>query len=484
MMQNRTRRLGGWEISRRTAWLNFIKIGLLMVQTALFMAVWFCFYQKNMLHPYYYWGNWVVGAVFTVLFLLFARLYGGLHINTARASEIAYSLMIASVFTDFVMYCIICLLSYRLVSPLPLLLCWGCGLAASMLWARIAVRIHDRLFPPSRTCIVYDNEDAFAAMETVKELSWKFDVQSTVNIAQGMDRVFRAIERSEAVILCGLRSSDRNTVLKLCVSRDIQTYIRPKIGDILVSGATRIHLGNLPFLYYTRNNRSYWYRIAKRMIDVGISALALVLCSPVMLLTALAIHLCDGGPVLYRQTRLTEDGRTFSILKFRSMRMDAEKDGVARLAREDDDRITPVGEVIRRYRIDELPQFFNILRGEMSLVGPRPERPEIAAQYEAEMPEFRLRLQAKAGLTGYAQVYGRYNTDPYDKLEMDLMYIAKPSILQDISLLFATVKVLFLSGSTQGVKAEQTTASARDPEHSSLRVVHRALARENSGKEK
>ena len=192
-------------------------------------------------------------------------------------------------------------------------------------------------------------------------------------------------------------------------------------------------------------------RIAKRMLDIGISGAALGLLSPVMLLTALLIRLCDGGPALYRQTRLTENGKQFHILKFRSMRVDAEEDGVARLASEGDERITPVGRIIRRYRIDELPQFINILRGEMSLVGPRPERPEIAAQYEAEMPEFRLRLQVKAGLTGYAQVYGRYNTNPYDKLEMDLMYIVKPSILQDLTLLFATVKTLLMAESTQGV---------------------------------
>lgn len=467
MRQNRLRRLGGWEISRRNAYLNIIKIGLLLVQAALFMVVWFRFYQKNMLHPYYYWGNWVIGAVFTVLFLLFARLYGGFHVNTARASEIAYSLAIGSVFTDFVMYCIICLLSYRLVNPLPLLLCWSGGLLACMVWARMAVRINDRLFPPCKTCIIYDNEDALEAMETVKELSWKFNVQSSVNISQGMDRVFRAIEHSEAVILCGLRSSDRNTVLKFCMRYDIQTYIRPKIGDILVSGATRIHLGNLPFLYCTRNNRSYWYRIAKRALDIGISGAALVLFSPLMLMTALVIHLWDGGPVLYRQIRLTEHGKQFSILKFRSMRVDAEEDGVARLASEGDRRITPVGRVIRRYRIDELPQFINILRGEMSLVGPRPERPEIAAQYEAEMPEFRLRLQVKAGLTGYAQVYGRYNTDPYNKLEMDLMYIARPSVLQDLTLLFATVKILLIAESTQGV-LEKDPVDKESKEHASV----------------
>ena len=177
-----------------------------------------------------------------------------------------------------------------------------------------------------------------------------------------------------------------------------------------------------------------------------------------MAVVAIVIHRYDGGPALYRQVRLTRDGETFEILKFRSMRVDAEKDGVARLAAEGDDRITPVGKIIRACRLDELPQLINILRGDMSIVGPRPERPEIAAQYEEEMPEFALRLQVKAGLTGFAQVYGKYNTKPYDKLEMDLLYIAQQSIWQDIKLIFVTVKVLFMKESTEGVSQGQVTA--------------------------
>ncbi len=447
-----------WESTKRVACLNLMKILLLAVQTALFMALWFGFYQANMLHPYYYWGNWVMGGVFMTLYLIFARLYGGLQINTARAGEIAYSLVIGSVFTYFIIYCVICLLSYRLASPLPLLACWVlCGLL-SALWAWLAVRLNDRLFPPKRVCIVYDNEAAYESAASIRQLSWKFKVTGSLNIDEGLDAIYSAIRNCDAVFLCGLRSSTRNTILKFCIAHRIEAYIRPKIGDILVSSASRIHLMNLPYLHCTGSNRSYWYRIAKRAMDVVISALALVAASPVMLASAIAIRCYDGGPVVYRQRRLTENGRTFDILKFRSMRVDAEKDGVARLAAEHDDRITPVGKVLRKYRLDELPQFFNILKGEMSVVGPRPERPEIAAQYEELIPEFRLRLQVKAGLTGYAQVYGKYNTDPYDKLEMDLMYIAKPSILQDIGLLFATVKILFQSESTEGVSEGQATA--------------------------
>ena len=146
------------------------------------------------------------------------------------------------------------------------------------------------------------------------------------------------------------------------------------------------------------------------------------------------------------------------------MRQDAEKDGVARLASAHDDRITPIGRIIRAIRFDELPQLFNILKGDMSIVGPRPERPEIAEQYRKELPAFDLRLQVKAGLTGYAQVYGRYNTEPQDKLKMDLMYINHASFSEDFKLIFATIRILFMRESTEGVAKGQTTASTRKTE--------------------
>ena len=197
----------------------------------------------------------------------------------------------------------------------------------------------------------------------------------------------------------------------------------------------------------------------KRALDIAFSTIALIVSSPVFVITAIAIKAVDGGPVFYRQRRLTKDGKLFDVLKFRSMRVDAEKDGVARLSTgENDDRITPIGRIIRKCRIDELPQLICILSGDMSIVGPRPERPEIAMEYEKELPEFALRLQAKAGLTGYAQVYGKYNTTPYDKLQMDLMYIAHPSIIEDFKIVFATVKILFMPESTEGIAEGATTA--------------------------
>jgi exopolysaccharide biosynthesis polyprenyl glycosylphosphotransferase len=266
------------------------------------------------------------------------------------------------------------------------------------------------------------------------------------------------------VYLCGVHSHERNRILKFCIEEGISAYVIPRVGDVLMSGARRMHMYHLPMLRVDRYNPPPEYVLTKRLFDILASLIAIVITSPIMLITAIAVK-ADGGPAFYRQVRLTKDGKEFEVLKFRSMRVDAEKDGVARLSTGDkDDRITKVGRIIRKVRIDELPQLFNILSGDMSIVGPRPERPEIAVQYEKEMPEFRLRLQAKAGLTGYAQVYGKYNTTPYDKLQMDLMYIANPTLMQDLRICFATVKILFMPESTEGVAEGQTTAMSGSSE--------------------
>nr|MCR4568112.1 sugar transferase [Pseudobutyrivibrio sp.] len=197
----------------------------------------------------------------------------------------------------------------------------------------------------------------------------------------------------------------------------------------------------------------------KRFGDIVISLLAIIVGAIPMAIIAILIHAYDGGPVFYKQTRCTIGGKEYKIIKFRSMVVDAEKDGKARLASENDDRITPIGHFIRATRFDELPQFFNILKGEMSFVGPRPERPEIIKEYVKEVPEFAFRTHVKAGLTGYAQVYGKYNTTSLDKLKLDMMYVEKCSVLLDIQLILMTLRVIFTKDSTEGVTEGETNAN-------------------------
>ena len=261
-----------------------------------------------------------------------------------------------------------------------------------------------------------------------------------------------------AVVIWDIDDKDRNVLLKFCYAHSIRVYVMPKISDVILVGAEELHIFDTPILLSREYSLSMEQRFIKRTIDIIGAVILLLITLPLMLLTALAVKLYDRGPVLYKQIRCTIDQIQFYIMKFRSMRIDAEKDGVARLAQKNDNRITPVGRFIRKCRLDELPQLFNILKGDMSFIGPRPERPEIIAQYVEIIPEFVFRMKVKAGLAGFAQVYGKYNTSPYDKLKLDLTYIENYSVWLDLKLMFLTLKVLFMPDSTEGISESQITA--------------------------
>ena len=415
-----------------------------------FAAVWFHYYASRLASPFYYWGNWVVVALFFLLYILFCRVYDGFLFSTVRISELVYSQALASLISSGILYVVICLLTKGFANPLPLLLAVAMDVILSAAWAFCVHQWYFACFPASRSAVVYDVREGLERLVQEYGLEKKFHIQVAMPVQQALANN-EALDDMETVFLSGIHSHDRHILLKYCVEHDITVYVIPRIGDVLMSGAHAMHLFHLPMLRVGRYHPSPIYLLLKRGFDILACGLATVILSPVFLVTAAAIKAHDHGPVFYKQKRLTKDGKVFEVLKFRSMRVDAEKDGVARLSTGDnDDRITPVGKVIRKVRIDELPQLLNILKGDMTICGPRPERPEIAEQYEQELPEFRLRLQAKAGLTGYAQVYGKYNTTPYDKLMMDLMYIAHPSFLQDLQIMFATVKILFMKESTEG----------------------------------
>ena len=395
----------------------------------------------------------LVGVIFLVLYMTYGRVYDSFLISLVRITEMIYSQALALLMSDGLLYLIICLMQRRLVSPLPVLALFFGQLVISTVWCVCAHRWYFSTFPAKKTAVIHDRGRDVGDLIGTYGRSKKFEVCRTAPVEECLEDEFRLLEGMQTAFLCGISSHERNLILKQCVERGITVYVLPKIGDIIMSGAKQMHLFHLPFLRVGRYDPAPEYLLAKRIFDSVVSACALIVLSPLMIAAAIAVR-ADGGPAFYRQVRLTRDGKPFEVLKFRSMRVDAEKDGVARLAAKDDDRITPVGQFIRKVRLDELPQLINILRGDMSIVGPRPERPELAEQYARELPEFSLRLQAKAGLTGYAQVYGKYNTTPYDKLQMDLMYIANPSFWEDLRIIFATIKILFLPESTEGVDGE------------------------------
>lgn len=439
--------------------LRTVKLLNVAIMTLIFSFYWHTFLNDTLPRPYYWRGNAFVVFLFLLIYFEIGRTYSAFLISYQRFFELVYSQFLAVLETDIIMYIIMFLLSRHHPWVHMFVYMLLTQVAFSVAWAFLSHLWYFKAFPAKKSIVVWDMRSGLDNLVNSYGLDKKFEIVGNYPVEECIDNL-SLLDDIEVVFLAGIHSHDRNIIIKYCVEHDVTAFIIPRVGDILMSGAKRMHMFHLPMMRLQRYSPSPEYLFFKRVFDIILSVLALILVSPIMLVTAIAIKATDGGPVFYRQCRLTKDGKKFNVLKFRSMRVDAEKDGVARLSTGDnDDRITPVGRKIRACRIDELPQFINILCGDMSIVGPRPERPEIAAEYEQEMPEFHLRLQAKCGLTGYAQVYGKYNTTPYDKLEMDLMYIAHPSLAEDFMICLATIKILFMKDSTEGIAEGQTTAS-------------------------
>ncbi len=448
------------ELLYKKTMLRVVKLINVAMMTIPFAACWYLFYADALAAPYFAKGNWLIIALFAALYVTYGRIYDGFQISLNRISESVTSQSLAVMIADGILFVVTWLLMKFFPPIPPMIVLIIVQIMLSAVWCRAAHIWYFRTFPAKRTAIIYDQREGMQNLISQYGLSKKFDVVAVDDVEGALAKDLSILQGVDVVFLCGIHSHERNVILKRCIAEDVQMYLVPRIGDVLMSGAKKMHMFHLPILRVERYDPAPEYLFMKRAVDLIISGLFLLVLSPVMGIVAIAIKATDGGPVFYKQCRLTKDGKRFNVLKFRSMRVDAEKDGVARLSTgENDDRITPVGRFIRKCRLDELPQLLNILAGQMSLVGPRPERPEIAAQYEEELPEFALRLQAKAGLTGYAQVYGKYNTTPYDKLQLDLMYIANPSIIEDFKIMFATVKILFEAESTEGVNEGNVTAA-------------------------
>ena len=434
----------------------------LVAVSAVFAMAWYGSYRGQIKNPFWRRGNYTLIGIYALVMFMFAKLSGGLRVGFMKKLDIIYALLISSVCANVVVYLQIVLIHRWFLSVTPMLCVQLADIAIIILWTVASGEIYIRLYPPHRMLLVYGDRKPDSFVKKVDKRNDKYDICAKVNINEaGEEAVYRMIREYEAVIIWDLPSAIRNRLLKYCFSHSIRCYVTPKISDILIKGSERIHLFDTPLLLSRNMGLTAEQVFFKRVIDIVISLIGIVIASPFMLISAIMIKAYDRGPVIYKQERVTLGGKPFMIYKFRSMRIDSEKDG-AQLATQHDSRITPVGKILRNLHFDELPQLFNVLKGDMSIVGPRPERREIMRRYEKEIPEFYYRLKVKAGLTGYAQVYGKYNTVPYDKLKLDLFYIQNYSLWLDIKLMFMTFRILFQKETSEGVQDNQVTALQDD----------------------
>ena len=436
--------------------LNFFaNLITVLVEAGLFTYMWYCYYQRDDI--FFRRGNWAVVGLYVLILFFFTRTFGGYKVGYLRMIDIALSHVLAILCSGVIAYVEICMVTRDYSSVVPLLMMMGAQLLFILPWTYVIRKLYDLLYPPKQMLVIYGEyspEDLIRKINTRKD---SYNICSTISCYEDWDKLKTEIKKHEAILLCDLPGIIRNDIMKYCYRKSIRTYVTPKISDLMLRGAVELHLFDTPLLLQRNYGLSITQNFFKRTFDILGSLIGILLSSPFMLLIAIAIKLYDGGPVFYKQPRLTKDEKEFMIYKFRSMTVDSEAKG-ARLAAKGDSRITPIGNIIRNIHFDELPQLFNILKGDMSLVGPRPERKVIADQYMEEIPEFYMRLKVKAGLTGYAQVYGRYNTTPYDKVKLDITYITKYSFWLDMKILLMTFKILFQKENTEGVDQDQMTA--------------------------
>lgn len=442
----------------------------------LYEWLWYRFFWYGELFPRWvkerlpFWenGHVLVLAIYAVILFMFSSMYGGMKLSYYRNTEVVFSMIFSTLITNVLTYAQVSLMCLRLLPIHMFLQMTIVQIVGVCIWTVVAHWMIRKIFVPRKLLLIHGNRPIEDILRKFASRKDKYNIAKCVNVNEGRTKISEEILTGyDGVVIWDISSEERNYFLKYCYGKSIRVYNMPKITDVILRGSEPLHLFDAPMLLTREYALTIEQRFFKRLIDFTCAIVLFVVTSPIMLLTAIAIKLHDGGPVFYKQKRCTRDQKEFYILKFRSMRVDAEKDGVARLAAKNDDRITTIGRFIRKVRIDELPQLINIIRGEMSFIGPRPERPEIIEQYLEIMPEFAFRTKVKAGLAGYAQVYGKYNTTPYDKLKLDLFYIENYSVWLDIKLMLLTLKILFTPDSTEGVELEQITALKKSSDQES-----------------
>lgn len=439
---------------------NVIKLILIIWNVGLFSFIYENYYVNFAFRMHRLQGGLISILVYLIIYMAFCSLYKAFRFVSANMFETIFSQFISFGLADAILYAECCLIHNNYVNIWPGVVIVILQLMGTTLLVLVGKQQLIKRVPPKHTLMLYGKgitiEDALRFKERIlKKYEHMFEFEEILCENGNQEEIDKYFTECEGIILFELSNETRPEYFRRCLNNDKIFYFTPEIEDIMCQGCEPKHLLDTPLMKYQYKYMNFSNRVSKRFMDIVFSLLMIVITSPFMILTAIVVKLQDGGPILFKQQRVTQNMREFTIYKFRSMIVDAEKNG-AQPCKVGDDRITKVGRFIRASRLDELPQLFNILKGDMSFVGPRPERVEHVEKYTAELPEFKYRLAVKGGLTGYAQIYGKYNTSAYDKLRLDLMYIENQSLFLDVKLFLLTFRTLFEKESTEGFGVEKS----------------------------
>ena len=403
----------------------------------------------------------IVAMSFTVSYSMLSRIYGAMDIGSRKSRSIVFSMMMILLFSDLIAHLFLSIMDITVVhgghfvyeAPVLLLIAYVVQIVFVICSAFIGNDVFFAIFRPQKCVLIHSPEadtELFASkIETMKK---QYQIVKTIPYyGKEIGEIAKAVDRSDAVFIYGLPVPERSEIISCAYRAKKDIYYNLEVEDVVSTGGKMITFLDTPVIFSPVKNNDLLFRFIKKISDLVLSFVGIIILIPLFIIVSAAIKIEDGGKVFYKQQRITIGGREFRLVKFRSMR--EEVGNIHRSVTENDDRITKVGRFIRKFRIDEFPQLFNVLAGDMSIVGPRPEMVENVKAYSRELPEFIYRQRMKAGITGLAQIYGRYNTSPKDKLMFDLMYIEQANIWLDIKLIFRTVLVLFTpEESTQAFK--------------------------------
>lgn len=445
---------------RQEVLLGLFRIALYTLITLSFFLI-LSFTNKPILHLSRTSGITLLS--FVLYEYLFTRIYGGYRPGIIRARSNFSSMVLIALFSDLAAYIELQIMNVNDghndflilfdIDALLLLAAFAVQVVVIALFCAIGDRVYFSLHPPLSACVITGSEeDREIIFSKLSSHAKHFRVDDSILYTD--EDVRGHVKRAEAVVLYHLPPAAHQELIAYAYKHKKVLYFDLNIGNIVSTHSQPYMLDDVLMHSHHQHGLTGTQRFIKRTMDICLSSLALVLLSPVMLGCAVAVKACDGGSVFFKQKRITRDATVFYMLKFRTMK---EHDGTQRQysAEVDDERVTKAGRVLRRWRLDELPQLINILAGDMSLVGPRPEMLENIEMYTYDLPEFAYRDRVKAGLTGYAQIEGKYNTSPRDKLMMDITYIENYSVWLDIKLLAKTLLVFFTPESTEGFKRRE-----------------------------
>lgn len=400
-------------------------------------------------------------STFCIVGLLFVSVYGKFDVGRRKSKPIIASYTLTLLCTDVITYLQLMIMrtnkpdlgSFELRCLGLLVIVFALQLLVVTAFTYAGNWLFFKLHAPETCCLITSSQKRVDEMVfSIQRYKKQYEIVSVLDYRS--KEVEKQIKMVNTVFVYDIPSERRAEIMRMCYRYRVNLYFNPEIEDIMELNAKSYVVNDLFLLNKNVKALSMEQRVAKRLLDVGLSILLGVVSAPLWLGGIIAIKLDDGGPVIFKQKRATIHGKEFEVYKLRTMKLNSENYSV----KEGDNRITKPGKFLRRTRIDELPQLLNVLKGDMSFVGPRPEMLKNVSAYEKELPEFKYRLRMKAGLTGYAQIIGKYNTTPKDKLLMDMMYIEHFSIWRDIQLIFQTAIVLMKSDSTEafGKKKKQS----------------------------